>query len=397
MIEIKEISSISEAKKELKKLEVYKEGIGIMAPKFLFKVFKLKNLDIRAALILKQEMLSIGGEAAIPRGAIDLSLKVGNVLLAGTVKQYKALIKKLKRQPFGLKEVSAELEKLIGSTAFRPEPIKCGEYELNFDRPLIMGVLNVTPDSFSDGGDFVETDTALDHAVKMAEDGADIIDVGGESTRPGSDPVPLEDELRRVEPVVRGIVENCDLPVSVDTAKPAVAERCINLGASMLNDVTGLRNSEMIRVAAEYEVPVVIMHMKGKPKTMQKEIVYGDVVSDIKDFFMERIEEARSKGVKDIIIDPGIGFGKTTEHNLTIIKRLEEFRTLQCPVLIGTSRKSFIGNTLGIEDSKERLYGTIASNIAAAENGADIIRVHDVEEHKEALDLYYAIKKVEKC
>ena len=265
--------------------------------------------------------------------------------------------------------------------------------ELLSKKPLIMGILNVTPDSFSDGNRFIDVDKAVEHAKQMIKDGADMIDIGGESSRPGSDPVPEEAELKRVKPVIEKLAKETNVPISIDTYKPKVAEECLRSGAGIVNDITGLKNNDMVKIAAEYKAPVIIMHMLGSPKTMQEDISYDNVIDDIKDFFRERIEKAKQAGITQIMLDPGIGFGKTTEHNLQILRRLNEFKELDCPILIGTSRKSFIGKILDIDDAKQRVSGTIASNIIAINNGADIIRVHDVKEHKEALKIIEAINK----
>lgn len=258
-----------------------------------------------------------------------------------------------------------------------------------------MGVLNVTPDSFSDGGQFFTVDYALARANQLVEEGADIVDIGGESTRPGSDSVKADEELNRVLPVIEQLARELSVPISIDTYKSSVAKACLEQGAGMINDISGLRyeNGKMLEVAATHQVPVCIVHMKGLPKTMQQEPQYDDLVSEIKDFFSERIEAANSAGIKDenIILDPGIGFGKTMEHNLTVLQRLDEFTHLGFPLLIGTSRKSFIGkiNDLPVE---QRLEGTIASNVLAVLNGAKIVRVHDVREHKCALDIIDSIQ-----
>ena len=269
--------------------------------------------------------------------------------------------------------------------------MKLGKYILDFRRTLIMGILNATPDSFSDGGLFVDADKAVNHAKQMVNDGADIIDVGGESSRPGSEPVSEEEELRRVKPVIKRLVKEVNVPISIDTYKPKVAEECIKSGAHLVNDITGLRNKKMIKVAAKYKVPVVIMHMKGMPKCMQQNPVYKDVVKEIKDFLGERASEAKKAGILEVIIDPGIGFGKTTEHNLQILKRLNEFKSLGCPILSGPSRKSFIGNITGLPVDK-RLEGTLAAVSIAVMNGANIVRVHDVKECKRAVQIADAIR-----
>ena len=261
--------------------------------------------------------------------------------------------------------------------------------QLDFSKPLIMGVLNVTPDSFSDGGQFVEVDEAVSHAKQMIIQGADIIDIGGESSRPGSDPVSVDEELQRVIPVIEKLLE-LSIPISIDTYKPEVAQECLSRGVHILNDIEGLRNQDMVTVAAKYDVPVIVMHMLGKPKTMQHNIEYSDVIEDIYTFFEKQIAIAKGAGISELILDPGIGFGKTVDHNLQIIKNLDGFKSLGYPLLVGASRKSFIGKLTGA-NVQDRLSGTIVSNIFALQNGASILRVHDVKECKQAIQLFEAI------
>ena len=267
----------------------------------------------------------------------------------------------------------------------------CGKYNLSFDKTIIMGILNVTPDSFSDGGLFFDPKAAVKHAEQMVKDGAQIIDIGGESTRPGSAQISQEEEFRRIKPVIEVLLKKADVPISIDTCKPKVAEECLKLGAHIVNDVTGLSNKNMVNVVKKYQVPVIVMHMKGKPKTMQKNPIYKDAVAEIKKFLADKITKARKAGIKNIIADPGIGFGKTTEHNLQILKRLHEFKELNCPILVGPSRKTFIGNINGVP-SNERLEGTLAAVAIAVMNGANIIRVHDVRECKKAVQLADAVR-----
>jgi dihydropteroate synthase len=270
-------------------------------------------------------------------------------------------------------------------------PIICRDYTLRFEKTLIMGILNVTPDSFSDGGLFADIDTAVAHGKKMISDGADLIDVGGESSRPGSAPLSEKEELDRILPVVTRLLDEVSVPISIDTYKPLVADACLKAGAHLINDITGLTNPEMRKVIAKYKVPVALMHMKGTPKTMQQNPVYPDLLGEITAFFQEQIATAREAGIQHIIIDPGIGFGKTVEHNLQILKHLEVFKTLGCPVLVGPSRKSFIGVITG-ESVKERLDGTLAAVTVAIMNGANIVRVHDVKECKRAAQVVDAIR-----
>ncbi|MCX7858074.1 MAG: dihydropteroate synthase [Deltaproteobacteria bacterium] len=261
-------------------------------------------------------------------------------------------------------------------------------------KPLIMGILNVTEDSFYDGSLYSSLDKAVARAKEMIDEGVDIIDVGGESTRPFSQRVPVEEELKRTIPVIKKIREFSDIPLSIDTYKSVVAYEAIMAGADIVNDISGLSfDDKMAKLVAELDVPVVVMHIKGKPEDMQISPHYEDVISEIKDYFKERVEYAKKEGIKEenIIIDPGIGFGKRVEDNLKILKNLEEFKTLKKPILIGTSMKTFIG-IITKSPLNERLSGTLASVAISVWNGADIVRVHNVKETKKVVDLVYAIK-----
>ena len=260
-----------------------------------------------------------------------------------------------------------------------PSSVKMIKGELKLDRTLVMGILNVTPDSFSDGGKYLKKEDAVKRALEMVEEGADLIDVGGESTRPRSEPVPIEEERRRVIPVIKEISSSIGVPVSIDSRHPQVAREALQAGAAMINDVGGLRDPEMIRLASETKAPVIMMHMLGEPRTMQQNPEYEDVVGDISMFLEDRMRAALRAGVeaKRMILDPGIGFGKTVQHNLQIINRLREFKSLGRPLLVGGSRKSFIGKLLG---EGGNLEGSLAIAAASIMNGASILRVHDVKE-----------------
>jgi len=264
------------------------------------------------------------------------------------------------------------------------------------ERTIIMGILNVSPDSFSGDG-ISAADVAVAKSEELVRDGADIIDIGGQSTRPGSGPVPEEEEIKRTAPVIKELVKRVDVPVSIDTYKPAVAEKAFLSGAAILNDISGLRFDEkMAPLAAEFNVPVVLMHIRGTPENMQEgEIFYEDVIESIKVYLKKSIEIAVNAGIPQdrIIIDPGIGFGKTVEHNLIILKRLKELGELGKPVLVGTSRKSVIGKVLDLS-AGERLEGTAATVAVAIANGADIVRVHDVKEMKRVAVMTDAIMRV---
>ncbi len=272
--------------------------------------------------------------------------------------------------------------------------LACGAHTLRFDeRPMVMGVLNVTPDSFSDGGLYDTPDRALEHARRMAAEGADLIDVGAESTRPGAAPVGLESELARLLPVVEGIASlDLGVALSVDTAKPETADRALAAGASMINDVSGAGEA-MLEVAARHGAPVIAMHMRGEPRTMQRAPSYADVVTEIRDYLAERVAAGRRRGV-DMLVDPGIGFGKTLEHNLDLLANLRELRELATPIVLGVSRKSFLDRLLGGVAVDERLAGTLAVNAwAAALDVADVLRVHDVREHRQLAESIAALRR----
>jgi dihydropteroate synthase len=265
----------------------------------------------------------------------------------------------------------------------RSSPFTFGSvtYDLS-SRTFIMGILNVTPDSFSDGGRYFDSDTAVAHGLKMVEYGADFIDVGGESTRPGSAPLSVEEEIRRVIPVIEKLSNECDIPISIDTYKSEVAEAALDAGATIVNDITGLHLDERLPlIIAKYSASAVLMHIKGTPKTMQVNPQYDNVVEEIISYLRKSISFAQNAGVDQIIIDPGIGFGKSLEHNLVIIQQLKQFQQLGCPVMVGPSRKSFIGTILDLP-VEQRLEGTAAVVAVSIMNGASIVRVHDVKEMK---------------
>ena len=277
---------------------------------------------------------------------------------------------------------------------------------LEFGKEIIVaGVLNVTPDSFYDGGKNSDLGSALSHARRMIEDGADIIDIGGESTRPDSSYVSADEEKLRVIPVIKELSKETHIPISIDTYKAEVAEEAIKAGAQIINDISGLQaDDEMARVAAENNTPIIIMHIKGHPHDFPKDPVYDNLIPEIISFFERRIEDAVNSGIahNNIIIDPGVGFGKKPEHNLAILRQLNDFKCLNLPIMVGTSRKSFISNVLELSDeqnlptSDARLAGTLVTLIIAVINGANIVRVHDVREAVQAIKMYRAIESA-KC
>ena len=261
--------------------------------------------------------------------------------------------------------------------------------------PVVVGILNVTPDSFSDGGDFFDPEAAAEHAAAMLDEGADMLDVGGESTRPGSDPVSQEEEIRRVVPVLKRILSvRPEAVISVDTYRSGTAKAALEAGASLVNDVTALRGDPgMVSLIEEAACPVILMHMQGEPKTMQKEPNYQDVVREVRDFLAERAEYAVAAGVRleNIIVDPGIGFGKDFEHNLALLRNLDALVDLGFPVLIGTSRKSFVERITGAQEARDRVFGTVATTVLAFEQGATFFRVHDVRANRQALAVAEAV------
>mgnify|MGYP003913994423 CR=1 FL=1 len=277
--------------------------------------------------------------------------------------------------------------------AFRVRWTAC-DFVFNFPRPMVvMGVLNTTPDSFSDGGRFLDTDTATKHGLRLADEGAEIIDIGGESTRPGSEPVSVKEELRRVVPVIERLTKRCGAVISIDTQKPTVARAALDAGASIVNDIAANRQStEMWRVVAEARAGYICMHMQGTPQTMQAEPHYDDVLLEVGDFFRERLAVMADHGVssEQVALDPGIGFGKTLNHNIKLLSRLNRFRITQRPLLVGVSRKSFIGKLLGTP-TNDRLPASLACAAWAAAEGAHIVRVHDVAETVQAVRMAEAL------
>lgn len=374
----------------MRDIKVDPYGIKIMVPKALNFLVRINSISSVAANILKQEMLSLGGDVAVSRDSLTGRCKETDCLLIGNLSQINRLKIKLHQQPFGLGKLGDDLSKNIINYQRDKFTVDLGRWKLNLGkRPHIMGILNLTPDSFSGDGLYPSSiEKIIDFAEKMVEDGVDIIDLGGESSRPGAKPVSLKEELSRVIPVVKKLVKKNKVPLSIDTYKPEVARRALDNGALIINDISGLRDRRMIRVAAEYKAAVVIMHMKGTPRSMQKGVFYKSLIAEIIEYLDEAIKSAVAGGIArdKIIIDAGIGFGKTLENNLQILKQLKEFKALGRPLLIGTSRKSFIGKILDAAPEK-RIFGTLASCIVAVQNGASIVRVHDVREVKQSLKI----------
>ena len=274
--------------------------------------------------------------------------------------------------------------------------LDCAGRILKFDVPRVMGIVNATPDSFSDGGVHADVDAAIAHGLKLAAEGADILDVGGESTRPGAADVSIEEELSRTIPVIEALAQRVSIPISIDTSKPEVMRAAVAAGAGMINDVFGLRREGALEAASELGVPVVLMHMQGEPRTMQAAPEYDDVVGEVHRFLVERIFVAEMAGIakRNIVVDPGFGFGKTVQHNLQLLAQLQRFTELGVPVLAGLSRKKTIGDLTGREDPRERIFGSVAAHLIAAQRGARLLRVHDVAATVDALKVWNALVAV---
>lgn len=382
------------AVRELQRVAVDTHGIAEMVPKMRTLCIGLQQLECRQANILKQEMLSLGGDAAVARGTVACSIDRTDCILIGTTKQLTRLCRKLAVQPFGLAALAGELENLLSRVVREPSTWKTSRRLLSLQRPLIMGILNLTPDSFSDGGHNLDPSRSFDRALQMEAEGADIIDIGGESTRPGAAPVSAAEELARIIPVLERLSTVLKCAISVDTWKSAVAEQALTAGAEIINDISGFNfDPEMAGVAAESGAGVVLMHTRGKPDTMQQDTVYDDLMLEITSSLRDSVERARKAGVPEgcIVLDPGIGFGKDAAGNLELLRRLSELSGFGLPILTGTSRKGFIGKTLNRPHTDDRLYGTAAAVALSIANGASILRVHDVRAMRDVADMAHAI------
>ena len=378
-MKIYQLGHITDKKAALKALNVESGGVGIMAKKMELLYFFIKDLKTPAANILKQDALSIGAELAVPSGVILCERPTYDCILIGTRKHMELLAKKELAQPFGLKAVAMELKKFLSIKNYPTQ---------------IMGVINANDDSFFSGSRFKDED-AIIQINTMIESGASIIDIGAVSSRPGADEVSVEEELARIKPICdiiqsEKLYENAVF--SVDTYTPDVAEYALKSGFTLINDITGASNEEIIKLAVKHEAKLCIMHMKGTPKTMQKDPTYDDVMVEVSDFFEARIAKCEALGLcrENIILDVGIGFGKTLEHNLTLIKNMAHFKVFGCEVLVGASRKSMIHKIIPAT-TEERLPGTLAIHLKAVENGASIVRCHDVAEHQQALAVLRAV------
>ena len=374
------VTRVSSTTQFLEKVGVDPASKPIFNAKGNFISLLIYDVPVIAANVIKQEMLASGGDAAVHRNCITHKVDKTHVLTMGTLSQHMKLIDKLRMTPYwGLGTIAEQIEMILHKEKVKRIDLPSGK-SLNFDRTLIMGIVNVTTDSFYKASR-ISLASLKDAVAKMIKQGVDIIDVGAESTRPGSERVSEEEELNRAIPAIEEIKKNFDVVVSVDTYKSSVAEEAVKKGADIINDISALRfDPRMIAVASQYQPALIIMHMKGEPKTMQINPYYDDVVKEVLYFFRERFEVLEKVGLKHkIIIDPGIGFGKRLEDNLELLRRIDEFGVFKSPILVGASRKSFIGAVLQDMPPEKRLYGTLAVTAHCVKKGVDIVRVHDVE------------------
>ncbi|XPS40938.1 dihydropteroate synthase [Aliarcobacter butzleri] len=372
--------SLNDSKKFFENLGCDSGGISILSKKSKLHTLYIKDLHVGAANILKQDALSIGADLAVPNGVIIAKDKYVNALLIGTTKHFENLAKKELAQPFGLKELAKSLKDYVKEQNY---PTK------------IMGVLNANEDSFFKNSRFDNSEACL-KIEKMIEDGANIIDIGAVSSRPGSLPVSENIELDRLKDIVQTIYQNKyyeKVDFSIDSFSPKVIEYVLNHGFKIVNDITGLQNDEVCKLVSKYNAQAVIMHMQNNQTNMQEAPFYEDVIVEIDDFFTKRLEKVKSFGVKDIVLDVGIGFGKTLEHNLLLLKNLEHFKHFGYELLIGASRKSMIDKITPTEVI-DRLPGTLAIHLESIRNGASIIRCHDVKEHFQAIKVFEAIENI---
>ncbi len=363
----------------LKKLGVDGGGVSILSSKMKLHFFYIKALHVGGANILKQDALSIGADLAVPKGTVLATTSHVDALLIANTKQLKELSRKELAQPFGLKALALELEQFLKSHTPK--------------LPEVMGVINANDDSFYASSRFKDKE-ALHVTMQMIEEGADIIDIGGVSSRPGSAFVSEKEELERVRPIIDLLYQQKvyeSKPLSIDSYTPSVVRYALDNGFSIVNDITGLQDDAICGLCAQYQARAIIMHMQGTPQTMQKNPSYESVITDVSSFFQERIQKAKRFNIENIILDVGIGFGKTLEDNIALIAQLEHFLKLGYPLLVGASRKSMI-DAISASAPEERLGGSIALHVKAIENGAEIIRAHDVKEHVQAIKVWQVLQ-----
>lgn len=387
---LKEIKN-SDLKNELNAIGFDKSYLHKAIDKYQYKNIKIFGLTLPQANILKQTAISVGADCAIHREVITSKVEKSDCILGGSFSQLKKIAQKLRAQPFKLKTLADLIEQNLD---FKLLPITIKGTTFDFKKPYIVGVLNLTPDSFSDGGEFFEFEKATEHLKELINDGADIIEIGAESTKPFSTPVSIENQLEKLLPVLNYIKEQkINIPISVDTRSAVVAQKCIDAGADIINDVSGLEyDKNMAKTAAELNVPVIMQHSKGTPENMQISPSYENLMDEIFLDLNGKIDFAIEQGIKkeNIIIDAGIGFGKTDEHNFEIIKRIEELFSLDCPIMLGVSRKGLLN--MPDESNQTKDIFTLALNAIVIEKKVNLIRVHNVKLHKKLIEIISSLQ-----
>jgi len=380
-LKIKKLSNNIDAKKYLTELNVDSGGIKILSKKMSLHLYLIEDIHYAAANILKQDALSIGADLAVPKGVITCSQERVNAILIGSRKHMEILSRKELAQPFGLKEIAKDLQQLLK--------------QVKINKPKIMGIINANDDSFYPNSRFKES-RALEAIYEMKSSGASIIDIGGVSSRPGAPDVSSKDELMRVKPIIDSLYQQKmyeEIELSIDSYSPNVISYALERGFHIVNDITGLQNDDVCELISTFKATAVIMHMQGTPKIMQNSPSYKDVILEVDKFFGIQIEKAKYFGIKKIMLDVGIGFGKTLKHNLELLKHLEHFTHHGHEILFGASRKSMINEILKTPIEK-RLSATLILHLKAVENGASVIRVHDVKEHVQMLSVHEALKLI---
>lgn len=379
---------VSNIEQELEKVGFDKSYLFKAVDKYIYKNIKIFGLNIPQANILKQTAISVGADCAVHRETITSKVEKTDCLLGGSVSQLKKISQKLRKQPFKLPKLAEIIDENL---TFKLQPVTLKNKVFDFSKPYIVGVLNLTKDSFSDGGAFYNLDSAKEQLSKLINDGADIVELGAESTRPYSSAISAEEQLSKLIPILEHIKEaQIDIPISIDTRSAVVAQACIKLGADIINDVSGMEHdNDMVIVIAKYDVPIIIQHSQGTPENMQDGANYVHLIDEIFLSLNNKINEATNAGIKKekIIVDPGIGFGKTIEQNYEIIEKIAEFRALGCPIMLGISRKSLLEVPDGNNELKDIL--TLAINSVAAKNHVNFIRVHNIKLHKQLFNLKF--------
>jgi dihydropteroate synthase len=388
-----DITSAVDLKRHLSEVDIPDTDIEKISDQFLYCTLKLEGVDTRAANLMKSCIETLGGGLAMRKEAQEFTVRETDLIVSGSRHTLALLATRLRGEPFGLDGIAGEISACLSSGS---RVMSWGSRVLDFTRKTyVMGILNCTPDSFYPASRNETIREALKNAREMIGAGVDIIDVGGESSRPGSEPIEPDEEIRRVIPVVQAIRKESDIMISVDTRRKEIAERSLDAGADIINDISGLRhNDELARLVARRRVPIVLMHMRGTPKTMQKQASYKNTISEILRELQPSIAAAIGAGIAPemIIVDPGVGFGKRAQDNLRIIRELASLKSLNFPILIGLSRKSFIGEILD-RPVEKRLIGTVTANTLAVINGANIIRVHDVGDAVEMVKVIDSVRR----